>query len=257
MLKLTLLNSIFIFSFFVSAQNVNQLKQDLQSIYNNSKEYFQAPLKFSSEDFQTTGIISCFVSLSTLMDSEIKNFSQSKFDSSLTLLRKFDSYYHIEFISASTLSLFLYGNITNKKEVRELSVNLISSSLLTGLTTYGLKTLFGRTRPYETDDKYEFNFFELEDKFQAFPSGHTSLAFSFSTIMAEQNKTFIWKTFWYSAATLVGFSRIYNNKHWFSDVLMGAIIGYYTAKFVLNRDKNYSSDNINLPTNKIVFLIRL
>ena len=247
---------IFIFNFLLYAQEKNVIKSDLKRISETTANYFKAPFKFNSNDLSKAGLLTSATFFSSLVDNEVRNFSSENFDSSNVLLHKFDSYYHIEFMSAAIVGLYLYGNISNKSQVRVLSVDLLSSSLLTGITTFAMKSFFGRSRPYQTDDHYEFNWFEYEDKFLSFPSGHTSLAFSFSTIMAEQNKTFLWKSIWFSAATLVGASRIYNNKHWFSDVVMGAIIGYVSAKFVLNQKINNSSD-MNLPTNNIVIMIRL
>jgi membrane-associated phospholipid phosphatase len=257
MYKSLIIQIIIILSFITFAQNTSQLKSDINHIIKTSKEYFLSPSKFDSKDFQTVGILGVIVSASSLLDDDIKNFSQRNFDSTNFLLRSFDSYYHIEFMSATFLGLYIFGNLADKNEPKQLSVNLLTSSFLTGITTLGLKTLFGRSRPYVADNQYEFNWFEFDYKFSSFPSGHTSLAFSFSTIMAEQNKTLLWKSIWFSAATLVGISRIYNNQHWFSDVLLGAAIGYITAKFVLKHNNNDTSDNLNLPTNNIVFLIRL
>ena len=257
MYKSLIIQIIIIFSFITFAQNTSQLKSDINHIIKTSKEYFSSPSKFDSEDFQKVGILGVIVSASSLLDNEIKNFSQTNFDSSNTLLTKFDSYYHLEFMSAAILGLYFFGNLSDNNNAEQLSVNLLTSSFLTGVTTLGLKTLFGRSRPYVADNQYEFNWFEFDYKFSSFPSGHTSLAFSFSTIMAEQNKTLLWKSIWFSAATLVGISRIYNNQHWLSDVLLGAAIGYITAKFVLKYNNTNSSENLNLPTNNIVFLIRL
>lgn len=246
-----------LFCISISAQNTGQLKADLKNIFNTSKEYFVSPFHFTSNDYKTIAVVSSSAAISFLIDDEIKKFSQKNFDSSNILLTKFDSYYHLEFMSATILGLYFFGNLSDNNKVKQLSVNLLTSSFLTGITTFGLKTLFSRSRPYAADNQYEFNWFEFEDKFLSFPSGHTSLAFSFSTIMAEQNKTLLWKSFWFSAATLVGISRIYNNQHWFSDVLLGTVIGYITAKFVLEHNNTNSSQNLNLPTNNIVFLIRL
>lgn len=246
-----------ILSFVTFAQNTSQLKSDLNYIFQTSKEYLTGQKKINSNDIKTIGAITIIVSASTIFDDDIKKFSQQYFDSTNFLFRNFDSYYHIEFMSATVLGLYLFGNLADNSGTRQLSVKLLTSSLLTGVTTLGLKSLFGRSRPFAANSQYEFNWFEVNDKFLSFPSGHTSLAFSFSTIMAEENKTLLWKSVWFSAATLVGISRIYNNKHWFSDVLLGAVIGYFTAKFVLNHNKNSSSGNLNLPTNNIVFLIRL
>ncbi len=40
----------------------------------------------------------------------------------------------------------------------------------------------------------------------------------------------------YSAASLIGVSRITENKHWVTDVVVGAALGYLTGKHV---DNNY------------------
>ncbi len=241
----------------IFSQNSGQLKSDLKNIFEISKDYFNSPLNYDSKDFQKVGIISSSVILTSSIDDEIKNLIRSNFDSTNSLLSSFDSYYHVEFMSAAIVGTYIFSSLTENNSLRNLSTNLLSSSLLTTLTTFGIKTLFGRSRPYIADSQYEFNWFEFEDKFLSFPSGHTSLAFSFSTIMAEEKNNFIWKSFWFSAAALVGVSRIHNNKHWFSDVLMGAAIGYFTAKFVLNKNKKNTSENLNLPTNNFVILIRL
>jgi membrane-associated phospholipid phosphatase len=255
--KHLILKIFIIFSLVTSAQNTSQLKSDINHILQTSRNYFSAPANFSSKDYQTIGIVGAIVSASSFFDDDIKNFAQSNYDSSNFLLKNFDSFYHLEFMSVTSLGLFLYGNLSNQKKARDLSFDLLTSSFLTSLTTIGMKSLFGRARPYTTDNQYDLKWFEFQDDFMSFPSGHTSLAFSFSTVMAEESKSLLWKSFWYSSAAMVGFSRIYNNKHWFSDVLMGAIIGYFTAKFVTNQRKNISSSEVNLPTNKIVILIRL
>ncbi len=56
--------------------------------------------------------------------------------------------------------------------------------------------------------------------------------------MANEIDNFFWKIGWYSLAGLVGYARIYHNQHWFSDVLMGAAIGYFSGEFVNNHSSN-------------------
>lgn len=61
----------------------------------------------------------------------------------------------------------------------------------------------------------------------SFPSGHTATVFAGATIF---QKEYGWRSPWYtvgaySVATLTGVSRIMNNRHWISDVLVGAGIG--------------------------------
>lgn len=91
----------------------------------------------------------------------------------------------------------------------------------------------------------------------SFPSGHTATAFMAATMM---HKEYGGRSPWYSlgaysVATATGLSRQMNNKHWLSDVMVGAGIGilstelgYFLADLIF-KDKgitNYScSSNFN------------
>ena len=75
----------------------------------------------------------------------------------------------------------------------------------------------------------------------SFPSGHTTVAFAAATVFALEykNKPII-PIVAYSAATLIGLSRITENKHWSTDVLVGAALGFLTGKEVVNNYHRYS-----------------
>lgn len=66
----------------------------------------------------------------------------------------------------------------------------------------------------------------------SFPSGHTANAFFGATIVAEEyNDESIWYGIGaYSAATATGVLRVMNNRHWFSDVVVGAGVGILSGK---------------------------
>lgn len=68
----------------------------------------------------------------------------------------------------------------------------------------------------------------------SFPSGHTTQAFMAATFM---HKELGGKSVWYSIgaytmATSVGVMRVMNNRHWSSDVLVGAGIGILSTNIV-------------------------
>lgn len=94
----------------------------------------------------------------------------------------------------------------------------ISSFLLLGIVQ-GTKHFVKEQRP----DGSAFN---------SFPSGHTATAFA----AAELLRTEYWdRSPWigiagYAAATSVGILRVYNNRHWASDVLAGAAIGFLSTR---------------------------
>jgi hypothetical protein len=68
--------------------------------------------------------------------------------------------------------------------------------------------------------------------YSSFPSGHTAQAFAAATFLSEEYKyKFKWMPYVsYGIATSVGVLRMANNKHYISDVLVGAGIGILSMK---------------------------
>lgn len=66
----------------------------------------------------------------------------------------------------------------------------------------------------------------------SFPSGHTALSFMAAEFLnQEYGHVSPWYSIAsYSVATATGFLRIYNDKHWLSDVMAGAGIGILSTK---------------------------
>ena len=70
----------------------------------------------------------------------------------------------------------------------------------------------------------------------SFPSGHTTAVFSVATVVANRYARHRWVP-WvsYAFAGVISASRITNAAHWPSDVFLGAVIGYSTAKYAVLR----------------------
>ena len=66
----------------------------------------------------------------------------------------------------------------------------------------------------------------------SFPSGHTATAFVSAEFLRQEYKdTYPWiGAGGYAVAILTGYLRMYNNKHWFSDVAAGAGIGIISTR---------------------------
>lgn len=91
--------------------------------------------------------------------------------------------------------------------------------------------------------------------YYSFPSGHTAQAFAAATFLQkEYGHLSIWYTIGgYGVATTVGALRILNNKHWISDVLVGAGIGILSTNLVYlthryRWGKNKKSEATLIPT---------
>lgn len=145
---------------------------------------------------------------------------------------------------AISLAAYGVGVLTRNRTLAD--VGLHSGEAIVAGTLVGsvLKGTFGRARPAivanNTASSYRLGRgFRNGDSFQSLPSGHTIAAFALATVIAaESRQRWSHAHSWiaplvYSSAALVGLSRIYNDKHWASDVVLGAGIGVMTGGFVV------------------------
>jgi membrane-associated phospholipid phosphatase len=220
------------------AQLYSPIKHDFNNFWKTAGDYYTSPLRFDSKDWITFSSVVGLTAISSFADKDIKNFSQRNQSDIANNIFKIDKYYSVEFAGGSILAFYGYGLIAEDKNFRRLALKLTEAIFLSASITTAVKVIAGRGRPYNQESQYYFNSFSFDNDYNSFPSGHTTLAFAYSTVMAHEVDNIFWKVGWYSLAGLVGYARIYHNQHWFSDVAMGAAIGYFTGEFVNNHDTN-------------------
>lgn len=123
---------------------------------------------------------------------------------------------YIRFLPSAAHLLLGFTGIKSKHNFKErflISATAHAAMLVMG---YGTKFVVHKQRP------------DLSDN-HSFPSGHVAMAFTGAELMrSEYGNT--WGLASYAMATGVAFLRLYNNRHWFNDVLMGAGIGILSAR---------------------------
>lgn len=101
-----------------------------------------------------------------------------------------------------------------------------------------IKTLLGRARPRkDPEHPYDFKLGRgwLNDEYSSLPSGHATAAFATAAALSTElariypHESWIVRPLLYGGAGLVGLSRLYNNDHWASDVVLGAAIGSFAG----------------------------
>ena len=124
---------------------------------------------------------------------------------------------------------YLAGEIAGSGEIKGTILRAgAAAALATGVSS-GLKYTIGRNRPDIAGTNIEFRPFSGSN---SFPSGHTAAAFAIATAVADQT-TDGWSDYLLSgAATVTALSRINDNRHWTSDVLIGGLIGQFSAKWI-------------------------
>ncbi len=128
---------------------------------------------------------------------------------------------------------------------------LMYSLLGSGILTHIIKPIFGRQRPFVTTnfEPHVFNpmttFFEPSGYFHSLPSGHAQVLFTVATFFAFSIPRF--RVGFYLVAFLLAFTRVATRDHFFSDILIGALVGHLTTVTLLfwlfkrnQTRKNYS-----------------
>ncbi|MBW1656791.1 phosphatase PAP2 family protein [Flavobacterium quisquiliarum] len=147
--------------------------------------------------------------------------------------------------AASVYALNAFG-VKGKNNMRDRSVILVTSYAIMATTVLGLKSISHVERPDGSSNN-------------SFPSGHTATAFMGAEFLYQEYKD---KSIWYgiagyAVATGTGLFRIYNNRHWLTDVAAGAGIGILSTKIAywINpyiTKKLFKSDSENKSTSMIM-----
>jgi len=154
-------------------------------------------------------------------------------------------------------SMYGAGRIFGNERMADLGLHGTEALAIGQLTGMALKGLFGRARPYvNPDDPNPFQFklwrgFRKSDDYRSFPSGHTVAGFAAaSAVVTETNRWWPNSTWYvgpimYGGASLIGLSRMYNNKHWASDVLTGALIGSFAGRKIVRYHHSHPDNRVD------------
>ena len=140
-------------------------------------------------------------------------------------------------------SLYAVGRLGRSDRMADLGWHGTEAVFVADVVTYALKGMTGRSRPFVFNDTnpHNFKFFRGfgDGNRQSFPSGHSTSAFAAAAAVTAETGTWWPKSTWvigplmYGGATMVGLSRMYHNKHWASDVVLGAAIGTFSGQKVV------------------------
>ena len=152
-------------------------------------------------------------------------------------------------------TLYAVGRLGGNERMASLGLHG-TEAVLIGLGTVSLgKVITGRARPYVTADTNARDFKFMRGlrgtDYQSFPSGHTVMAFAAAAAVTGETARW-WPdatpyigTALYGGAALAGLSRMYNDKHWASDVLVGAAIGTFVGQKVVRYHRTHPDNRID------------
>jgi hypothetical protein len=127
-----------------------------------------------------------------------------------------------------------FGKMKDNDRMVDTGERGLQAAIYSTIVMQVLKVATNRTRPYMGGNG---SFFNGGD---SFPSGHSMEAWALATVIAREypHKPLV-KYGMYSFATAVSLSRIANQHHYASDVLVGSSIGYLIGRFVTRNVQDY------------------
>jgi membrane-associated phospholipid phosphatase len=138
------------------------------------------------------------------------------------------------------------GRLAGQPRVADVGLHGFVSLALANVISGGLKSLAGRARPVVLDVRGADSVWVARDPGewglfagwrgggarQSWPSGHATAAFAVAAVLSEElGGATPWVA--YPIATGVAWSRVNDDAHWATDVLMGALVGTLTARLVV------------------------
>lgn len=131
-------------------------------------------------------------------------------------------------------AMYGLGEIMKKPEWRRTALLSLESLAISSVSVATLKFLVGRARPHAWEGSQSFHPLSTSHRYTSFPSGHAAAAFSVAASIASESNHQAIDILAYSLATLAALSRVHDEAHWTSDVLVGSALGYFIGRGVVN-----------------------
>lgn len=220
-------------------------KDYFKSYLTVTKKIVTGPARWKAKEWIITGSVIAGGATLLIFDDEIRKFFQRNTNPTLDNISK----YVVEpwgsglYPAIMFGSYYLYGLAADNTRARQIALGGTQAFVMAAVTSQVLKHVFHRHRPSQNDppDPYLWEGPFQGWNYTSFPSGHTTAAFAIASFMQQVYKDKLWVGILsYTVATGVGLSRVYDNVHWPSDVLVGAALGFGIGQAVYNVMSNDS-----------------
>ncbi len=152
-------------------------------------------------------------------------------------------------------TMYAVGRLGHIPRMAELALHGTEAVIVGAGVADLIKGFAGRKRPYASNDASPHDFHFLggftNDTSKSFPSGHSTVAFSAAAAVVAETHEWWPQSTWYVAplmyggAAAVGLSRMYDNQHWASDVVMGAAIGTFAGLKTVRFNHTHTGNKID------------
>ena len=222
---------LYILAMNSSVAQIDRLSPFVSDVY----EYYRQPFSWESSDWLVLGAVASAVVVTNQYDEELKAYTLQHRSTARKRVTDF-GYLWTEFDVSRPLmiGLWLGGRILDKNSWEQTAYDMVETGFLAVSASEAIKALTQRCRPNNAESNHRWN---EKNCGKAFPSGHTTVGFAMSAALVQNfSQAGAWLSIpAYTFAMAGAFGRIYDNKHWLSDVIAGAALGHFSAQFIINR----------------------
>lgn len=200
-----------------------------------------APLRWDTKDWLIAGGVVAATGGAMLADKQVRTAAQDGRTHTGSNVANFISNFALIAPAVGTVANYIIGEVTGSQWAKQRAADGVEAAVLSNvLFVYPMKFGIGRSRP--TDDQGPQSYHPFKSTSGSMPSFHVTQAFTTAAVVTEH-----WENPWmtallYGLAAGVGWARIYEDKHWLSDVVISAALGTAIGKAVvaLNKERRDS-----------------
>jgi membrane-associated phospholipid phosphatase len=134
-----------------------------------------------------------------------------------------------EYLVPALVTTYAVARGIDKRRFADATLRTAVSYAASDFVGQVLKWAVGRHRPSDGGSARRFHPWSRDPAWHSFPSGHVFQIFAIAAVAADEtDRPWVGVT-GYALASLTGLERIYQNDHWTSDVVAGAVIAISTG----------------------------
>ena len=202
-------------------------------LWEDTRGILSSPLHWDRNAWSLAGGLTAATAAAAIFDGNIRREAQTDRNHDGDVFFNQWQRFGAEYSFAVLGGFEAWGVIGNNPRARAVAMDGLTASIIAdGIITPALKYSIGRVRPNQTAATFSFKPFSGHD---SFPSGHVTQAFAVATVIASHYDDWWQQSLAYGTASLVVWGRIQQNRHFTSDVVAGAAVGWAVGRAVVRR----------------------
>jgi membrane-associated phospholipid phosphatase len=228
------------------AQSVGRiLEEDFRNAAKDIGSIWASPFNASGRDWLGAGGAAVAFGLATLADQQLSDWAirnkDTPFFEAIGPLRRGGVLFSGKYVIPPVIALYAVGVATKNQNMRDFVMGCMSSWVAQGVTRRVIAYTIGRARPDTMPNDpqhWELGAGSGNWMMRSFPAGHLANIMGCATFANERFQMGFAEPLIYGLAAGVGVGRMADEAHWFSDTVIGGILGYAVGREVARRSLN-------------------